>query len=459
MTTPTSHVGNVRSDQRMDTANDAMLSVEYSLTSRGLTRCVKSDVGSSTFFISHEGVDASLPPEVAWSVSRLLGNRPISKVRPTRRISIVDLFAGAGGMALGAGWAAEALGMRPRHELVVDVDAEAVEVNQFNNLARKDHVGSVRDLLSPFAIRSTNEPAELDPSSSISSGEEWLADIAPVDLVIGGPPCQGHSSLNNHTRGQDERNQLYFWMAVAAHAFRAKVVVIENVATVMADAGDVVGATHAKLSQLGYEILFADILSADRMGVAQTRKRHFTVAVRNDVLGPFADQVGGWLKSIQLPMVSLMDVIKDLEDIDACDAYDAPSELSSENRKRIDYLFDQGLHDLPNHQRPDSHKDGHTYPSVYGRLHADLPAGTLSTGFLSPGRGRYVHPTRRRTLTLHEGARVQGFPDDFRFVGANGSVPSRTSIARMIGDAVPPPLAFHVVLAALAATREGSLGR
>jgi len=362
-------------------------------------------------------------------------------------------------MALGAGWAVDALGMKSKNELVVDIDGEAVDVNQFNNLARKEYVGSVRDLFSPLSLRSTDDPSRLDPASSILPEGAWLADITPVDLLIGGPPCQGHSSLNNHTRGQDDRNQLYFWMAAAAHALRAKVVVIENVATVMADAGDVVGSTHNKLLQLGYEILFADIMSADRVGVAQTRKRHFTVAIRKEILGPFARAASQWLKNLRLPPVSLMDAIKDLEDVELTDAYDAPSELSDENKRRIDYLFSEGLHELPDDQRPDSHKEGHTYPAVYGRLRGDRPAGTLSTGFLSPGRGRYIHPTRRRTLTLHEGARVQGFPDDFRFIGASGIVPSRTSIARMIGDAVPPPLAFHVVLAALAATKQGSIGR
>ncbi len=441
-----------------DKVDGDLLSLDYGLTSEGFCQVVRSAAGSSRFLITPDGVDIGLPPAVAWQIARLRGSKPIADRRPARRISIVDLFSGSGGMALGAGWAVDALGMKSKNELVLDIDAEAVDVNQFNNLARKEYVGSVRDLFSPLSLRSTDEPSRLDPASSILPEGAWLAGIAPIDLLIGGPPCQGHSSLNNHTRGQDDRNQLYFWMAAAAHALRAKVVIIENVATVMADAGDVVGATHNKLLQLGYEILFADILSADRVGVAQTRRRHFTVAVQKGILGPFAKFAGTWLKNLRLPPVSLMDAIMDLEDIEIVDAYDAPSELSDENKRRIDYLFAKGLYELPEHQRPDSHKDGHTYPAVYGRLRADRPAGTLSTGFLSPGRGRYIHPTRRRTLTLHEGARVQGFPDDFKFIGASGMVPSRTSIARMIGDAVPPPLAFHVVLTALAATEQGSIG-
>jgi DNA (cytosine-5)-methyltransferase 1 len=89
-------------------------------------------------------------------------------------------------------------------------------------------------------------------------------------------------------------------------------------------------------------------------------------------------------------------------------------------------------------------------------MYGDRPAPTLSTGFLSPGRGRFVHPTRPRGLTPHEGARLQGFPDGFRFIGASGRAPNRTVVSRMIGDAVPPPLAFHVILGALAMLRTDS---
>ena len=74
-------------------------------------------------------------------------------------------------------------------------------------------------------------------------------------------------------------------------------------------------------------------------------------------------------------------------------------ELSDANRRRIDWLFDNDAHDLPLSERPDCHRDGTTYNAVYGRLYPDRPAPTITTGFLTPGRGRYIHPTRRRVLT------------------------------------------------------------
>ena len=137
--------------------------------------------------------------------------------------------------------------------------------------------------------------------------------------------------------------------------------------------------------------------------------------------------------------------------VDPDELFDKGSELSEVNRRRIKYLFDNDEYDLPNDQRPDSHKNGHTYPSIYGRLRWDAPAGTITTGFNTPGRGRYIHPEIQRTITPHEAARIQGFPDTFEFKLINGETPTRTSLANMIGDAVPPQMGYAVGVTALAA--------
>jgi DNA (cytosine-5)-methyltransferase 1 len=128
--------------------------------------------------------------------------------------------------------------------------------------------------------------------------------------------------------------------------------------------------------------------------------------------------------------------------------FDTPAELSTENQDRVNYLFDHEAFDLPDHVRPECHKEGHTYPSVYGRIHPDRPAQTLTGGFMSPGRGRFVHPMQRRGLTPHEGARLQGFPDHFVFRTVDGIELHRKDFAKMIGDAVPPPMAFAMAIAA-----------
>src|SRR5713226_230360 len=84
--------------------------------------------------------------------------------------------------------------------------------------------------------------------------------------------------------------------------------------------------------------------------------------------------------------------------------------------------------------------------SMYGRLNYDEAAQTITSGFGSPGQGRYIHPTRRRTLTAHEAARLQFFPDSFDF----SSVKLRTALANMLGNAVPMLLSFVLVLAIFA---------
>jgi DNA (cytosine-5)-methyltransferase 1 len=122
--------------------------------------------------------------------------------------------------------------------------------------------------------------------------------------------------------------------------------------------------------------------------------------------------------------------------------------VSDANRARIDHLHDNDLYDLPNEHRPDCHQAGTTYKAVYGRMHWDAPAPTLTTGFMTAGRGRYVHPLRRRTLVPREAARLQGFPDTYRFETPTGEL-GRGAVAKGIGDAVPSILGYAAAISAL----------
>ena len=132
-----------------------------------------------------------------------------------------------------------------------------------------------------------------------------------------------------------------------------------------------------------------------------------------------------------------------------------PSEISIDNQNRINYLFDNQEFDLPDLERPDCHKlKDHNYKSVYGRMYADQPAPTITTGFQSPGRGRFIHPTERRGLTPREGARIQGFPDSFRWSGIGLNL-TKNKVTRLIGDAVPPNLGMFVTLAAIDLMSDG----
>lgn len=133
-------------------------------------------------------------------------------------------------------------------------------------------------------------------------------------------------------------------------------------------------------------------------------------------------------------------------------------QLSEENQRRVNFLFDEDVYNLPNEIRPDCHKDGTTYGAVYGRMHWDRPAPTITGGFLSPGRGRFTHPRLRRVLTPIEASRVQGFPDWFRMAGPTGQDPSRSELSKWIGDAVPPILGYTAVMAAMGGAFASQVG-
>jgi DNA (cytosine-5)-methyltransferase 1 len=146
---------------------------------------------------------------------------------------------------------------------------------------------------------------------------------------------------------------------------------------------------------------------------------------------------------------NVMWAIEDLMGKQADERLHLMADLSEENRRRIDFLFDHDLFDLPLNERPECHQDGTSYGAVYGRLHPDRPAPTLTTGFLTPGRGRYIHPFLRRTLTPHEAARIQGYPDSYDFFPDPKRVPKKAKLTKWIGDAVPMPLGYAAGLAAL----------
>jgi DNA (cytosine-5)-methyltransferase 1 len=376
-----------------------------------------------------------------WWRSFLRGVRPRFEGASTGSLSVVDLFCGCGGFSLGAREAASALGLRPFFRLAVDVDRNALGVyaENFNpqDLVCAD-VGSVVD----FKIVGWGRTARFGyPPEPIHSALQ--AATGKVDLVIAGPPCEGHSNLNNRTRRADPRNLLYLDAIAIAIAMEAKAVVVENVAEVLKDRSQVVETAIELLESVGFKTTHA-VLSADELGLPQTRKRFFLVASRRSVLD--LREIASSLK--KLP-ATVRWAIEDLVEVEGDPMMDGVPALSPENRRRIDYLFDNNIYELPDHMRPSCHRNGHTYPSVYGRLRWDDVAGTITTGFVTPGRGRFIHPSKRRPLTAHEAARLQGFPDCFRFRVDERSGPTRNALAKWIGDAVPPLLGYAAGLSAL----------
>lgn len=351
-------------------------------------------------------------------------------------IAIADLFCGVGGMTLGAMEAARSLGLAAECRLAVDRDAAALAGHAANfpgDHARGDDVAEM------FGRR---------PDARKTATERRLArETGPLDLLLGGPPCQGHSDLNNFSRRDDPKNALYLCMARAAAVLEPRHVVIENVAGAAHDRGGVVDTTVAALDRLGYRVEVG-LVDALRIGVPQRRRRLIVVASRDEP--PSIDDLH---EKYETEPRDLRWAIGDLEDEPATSPFTTPSTPSPDNRRRIAHLFEHDLFDLPDAERPPCHRDKpHTYRSVYGRLRWDEPPQTITSGFYSTCMGRYVHPSRPRTLTAHEAARIQFFPDFFDF----GPCGNRTALARVIGNAVPSRVAYAVVRELLATGDEDS---
>jgi len=338
-------------------------------------------------------------------------------------IGIVDLFCGCGGLTYGALEGLERAGRSGAPALAVDLDPLPLEVMR-KTLALDSGQIKTSDLATLRGIGS-------DPTTD---EEALFKEVGQEPLLVAGPPCQGHSALNNHTRHDDPRNDLYMAVARAAELVNPRVVISENVGGVSSDRKKALFRCMEALKALDYEVV-EKRLDLSGLGVPQRRVRHVLIATREEKFD--------WGQVRTLPKRDVAWAIEDLLTCKSTSTFNTSSQASKDNKTRIDWLFDEGEYDLPNDRRPDCHQDGnHSYVSMYGRLRWERPAQTITSGFGSMGQGRFVHPRRRRTLTPHEAARLQCLPDSVAFE----SVPlTRSALATMIGNVAPPLLATRVV--------------
>ena len=379
-----------------------------------------------------------------WWANQLRAVKATLPASRSESLTVVDLFCSVGGLSLGAMTAATLLGKLFLVEACVDTDEEALRVYHQNLHSRLVIAESVRDLVD-FQI--TEDIATGNSRFRYSSLTFDGEGIQRPALLVGGPPCQGHSTLNNRTRSADPKNQLLLTMPAMAVALDIPAVVIENVPNVLNDSRKVVDTARSLFESHGY-FVEQYVISATDLGWPQTRKRFFMVA-RKDRQPP---PVGEIIRELRMPSQSLSWAIDDLlnVDTDTESIMDSVPLLSEDNARRVRWLFDNNAYDLPNHERPKCHQEGHSYPAVYGRMRWDEAAPTITGGFLTPGRGRFVHPLRPRVMTPPEAARVQGFPDWFQFQVGEERPLKRANLAKWIGDAVPPILGAAAVLAAIA---------
>jgi DNA (cytosine-5)-methyltransferase 1 len=364
--------------------------------------------------------------DVAKWVARASRPRTTGRRPPLR---LVDLFCGCGGMTLGVSEAARLMNRRASVVLAVDVASSPLCVYR-NNFDVDERTSREESVLKLFSARVNG--------LRTASERRLRRELGIVDAIVAGPPCQGHSDLNNHSRRHDERNDLYLAAVRAALVLQPQVLVIENVPGVIHDRGRVVERARRALDREGGYHVTEAVVSLLAVGIPQARKRHLLVASRGGRFG-FASLTA----SAPDRAATVGQFIGGLEDEPKrlAHAFYQPSRMTARNQARTNYLFANALHDLPDSQRPPCHRDGrHSYRSVYGRMRWNQPSQTITSGFGSMGQGRYVHPTRRRLITPHEAARIQGFPDFFSFTKATKA----TALREMIGNAVPPPLMVHV---------------
>jgi DNA (cytosine-5)-methyltransferase 1 len=356
-----------------------------------------------------------------------------------RSILVADLFCGIGALSLGAFEAARAVGRPASLALAADIDPaplavlrETFDVDE--RVAERVDLGEV--LSRSRGARTKSESAFL--------GEARRG----LDVLLAGPPCQGHSRLNNHTRHDDPRNDLYHQVARFVELERPRLCIIENVDSIVHDIRRSATETARRLEGLGYNVDQGRVSLHD-LGVPQRRRRHVLVATRD---GERSLEISRVLSSYAVKdpdARNLRWAIGDLKGKQGTKGFDAAGQASPENRERIRWLHARSdRFDLPNDRRPVCHQTPkvdqhgkekeHSYKSMYGKLDWTKPAQTITSGFGSMGQGRYVHPERERTLTPHEAARLQLIPDFVRFDAVSG----RGRWARLIGNVAPMKLSY-----------------
>lgn len=364
-------------------------------------------------------------------------------------MTVIDLFCGAGGLSEGfrqAGF----------HVLAgQDYDVTAGKTFSLTHSEAAFVGGTIQEV----------SPEQLLNAAGVKKGE--------IDVVVGGPPCQGYS-VYNHQRGtQDPRAGLFREYLRIVKGIQPRWLVMENVTGITSIAGGkIVREIFDGMADLGYRVEMK-ILKAEEYGVPQERRRVFFIATRTDAPILFPEPTHGLGLE---PFVTVWDAISDLPvrqngegdesgieyahnpqnpyqkalrgSITRVLNHSAPR-LSRINEERMRYIPPGGSwRDIPVELLPPgmrkAKRSDHT--KRYGRPRkTDLACTILTKCDLH--WGAYIHPVQDRAITVREAARLQSFPDFFEFMG------SRTEQYVQVGNAVPPLLGRRIAEALLLADK------
>ena len=330
------------------------------------------------------------------------------KTKPLRPYTSIELFAGAGGLALGMSKAGF------HHVLLNEMDHNACQTLIINR-----------------------------PDWHVAEGDVHRLDFKrfrdKVDLLTGGFPCQAFSYAGNRGGFEDARGTLFFELARAVKEVNPKVFVCENVKGLAShDNGKTLKVIKNTIKNLGYTLVEPRVLQAIKYMVPQKRERIILVAIRND----FADKVQFHWPSPYHRIMTMRDALYAGE-LFPTDVPSSPGATYPEKKRRVLEMVPMGGYwrDLPEDVQREYM--GGSYALEGGktgmarRLSLDAPSLTLTCSPAQKQTER-CHPTETRPLTIREYARVQTFPDDWRFAG------NMASQYKQIGNAVPVNLAWAI---------------
>lgn len=387
---------------------------------------------------------------------------------------VMDLFCGTGGFSKGF----ENTGA---FEVVHGIDVLPVAVRTF----KANHPNAFAVAGDIRSVRRAEVAAEL----KLGRGD--------IDVIIGGPPCQGFSSIRpfRSSSEDDPRNTLFEEFASYVNYFRPRVLVLENVVGLATyNGGKTIEQIVETFADLGYECEWR-LVNASNFGVPQKRERLILLGWESGIRGAFPEithvggsrtighsnhsklhgkqhraSVGNTLPGMDLPellpAVTVRDAIDDLPVIHSggiAEEYDLEprNEYQRARRRKSQELT---LHSSTKHSPKMLEIIRHSgdniscipphlitsgFSSCYSRLRGDEPSVTITVNFVHPASNKCIHPDLDRALTPREGARLQSYDDDFKFEG------NRAQIVKQIGNAVPPLLGQALagsVLAALGST-------
>ncbi len=280
-----------------------------------------------------------------------------------------------------------------------------------------------------------------------------------IDVVVGGPPCQSYSTLGK--RQMDDRANLFMQYKRVLSVIKPRAFVFENVTGILSmDKGKLFKNVQKEFEELGYQLKYK-VLNAVDYGVPQQRERVILVGFLNENNYEYPVPTHG---EGLIPYVTLKEAIGDLP---VLGSGQTNNEYAMEvNNSFLKFVRKNGTTVLIEHCAPKNGehlikimqalKDGQSkddlpedirpksgYGNTYAKLWWEKPSTTITRNFACPSSSRCIHPRDSRAMSIREGARLQSFPDDYKFYGSDG-------MKRLeIGNAVPPLLSVAIAKAML----------